>query len=79
MTIIQKTVQEIEGGTILRPAGVCYRALRRLPGQDLHLPEKRVFQEAACLRVSIEPPAVKDAVGLTITKKFALEPGRASI
>ena len=30
----------------LLPAGVCYRALRRLPGQDLHLLEQRVFQDA---------------------------------
>jgi hypothetical protein len=30
----------------LLPAGVCYRALRRLPGQDLHLLEHRVFQDA---------------------------------
>jgi len=28
----------------LLPAGVCYRALRRLPGQDLHLLEQRVFR-----------------------------------
>jgi len=32
----------------LLPAGVCYRALRRLPGQDLHLLEQRVFQDAPC-------------------------------
>jgi hypothetical protein len=30
----------------LLPAGVCYRALRRLPGQDFHLLEQRVFQDA---------------------------------
>ena len=30
----------------LLPAGVCYRALRRLPGQDSHLLERRVFQDA---------------------------------
>ena len=28
----------------LLPAGVCYRALRRLPGQDLHLLEQHVFR-----------------------------------
>src|ERR1041385_5406009 len=28
--------------------GACYRALRRLPGQDLHLLEDRVFQDAPC-------------------------------
>ena len=30
----------------LLPAGVCYRAPRRFPGQDLHLLEQRVFQDA---------------------------------
>jgi hypothetical protein len=30
----------------LLPAGVCYRALWRLPEQDLHLLERRVFQGA---------------------------------
>jgi hypothetical protein len=30
----------------LLPAGVCYRVLRRFPGQDFHLPEQRVFQDA---------------------------------
>jgi len=30
----------------LPPAGVCYRALRRLPGQDSHLLEPRVFEDA---------------------------------
>jgi hypothetical protein len=30
----------------LLPAGVCYRALRRLPGQDFHLLEQHVFQDA---------------------------------
>jgi hypothetical protein len=30
----------------LLPAGVCYQALRRLPGQDLHLLDQRVFQDA---------------------------------
>src|ERR1700674_2522186 len=30
----------------LPSAGACYRALRRLPGQDLHLLEERVFQDA---------------------------------
>src|ERR1035437_2977726 len=33
-------------GGSLRSAGVCYRALRRLSGQDLHLLEQRVFQDA---------------------------------
>jgi len=35
-------------GTVgsLLPAGVCYRALRRLPGQYLLLLEQRVFQDA---------------------------------
>ena len=33
-------------GGSLRSAGVCYRALRRLPGQDFHLLEQRVFQDA---------------------------------
>ena len=33
----------------LLPAGVCYRALRRLPGQDFHLQEQRVFQDAPWL------------------------------
>ena len=35
-------------GTVgsLLPAGVCYRVLRRLPGQDFHLLEQRVFQDA---------------------------------
>jgi hypothetical protein len=33
-------------GGSLHSAGVCYRALRRLPGQDLHLLEQRVFQDA---------------------------------
>src|ERR1035441_4472804 len=28
--------------------GACYRALRRLPGQDSHLLEERVFQDAPC-------------------------------
>jgi len=28
------------------PAGVCYRALRRLPGQDFHLQDQRDFQDA---------------------------------
>src|SRR6202007_1219001 len=32
--------------TSLPSAGACYRALRRLPGQDLHLLEERVFQDA---------------------------------
>src|SRR5690349_18221443 len=32
----------------LPSAGACYRALRRLPGQDLHLLEERVFQDAPC-------------------------------
>src|SRR5690242_17413454 len=32
----------------LLPAGACYRALRRLPGQDFHLLEERVFQDAPC-------------------------------
>jgi hypothetical protein len=30
----------------LLPVGVCYRALRRLPGQDFHLQEQRVLQDA---------------------------------
>src|SRR5271166_92949 len=30
----------------LLPPGVCFRALRRLPGQDFHLLEQRVFQDA---------------------------------
>jgi hypothetical protein len=33
-------------GEFLPPAGVCYRALRRLPGRDLHPLERRVFQDA---------------------------------
>src|SRR5689334_5309845 len=37
--------------TSLPSAGACYRALRRLPGQDLHLLEERVFQDAPCPRV----------------------------
>src|SRR5215471_16840594 len=32
----------------LPSAGACYRALRRLPGQVLHLLEERVFQDAPC-------------------------------
>ena len=32
----------------LLPAGVCYRALWRLPRQDFHLLEQRVFQDAPC-------------------------------
>jgi hypothetical protein len=32
----------------LLPTGACYRALRRLPGQDFHLLEERVFQDAPC-------------------------------
>src|SRR5580692_6694312 len=35
--------------TSLPSAGACYRALRRLPGQDFHLLEERVFQDAPCL------------------------------
>src|ERR1035438_10583110 len=34
--------------TSFLPAGICYRALRRLHGQDLHLEEQRVFQDAPC-------------------------------
>jgi len=34
--------------TSLPSAGACYRALRRLPGQVLHLLEERVFQDAPC-------------------------------
>jgi len=30
----------------LLPPGVCYRALRRLPGRDFHARENRVFQDA---------------------------------
>src|ERR1039457_3966541 len=30
----------------LRSAGVCHRALRRLPARDSHPPEPRVFQDA---------------------------------
>ena len=30
----------------LLTTGACYRALRRLPGQDSHLLEQRVFQDA---------------------------------
>src|ERR1039458_571302 len=37
-------------GGSLRAAGVCYRALRRLPGQDFHLLEQRVFQDAPCVK-----------------------------
>jgi hypothetical protein len=35
-------------GTVgsLLPAGVCYRVLRRFPGQVFHLLEQRVFQDA---------------------------------
>src|ERR1700690_1362472 len=32
--------------TSLPSPGACYRALRRLPGQDSHLLEERVFQDA---------------------------------
>src|SRR5258708_40225656 len=32
-------------GSLLR-TGVCYRALRRLPGQDFHLLDQPVFQNA---------------------------------
>src|ERR1700690_1591612 len=34
--------------TSLPSPGACYRALRRLPGQDSHLLEERVFQDAPC-------------------------------
>ena len=34
-------------GSLLK-AGVCYRAFRRLPGQDFHLLEQCVFQDAPC-------------------------------
>jgi hypothetical protein len=29
-------------------AGVCYRVLRRFPGQDFHPLEQRAFQDAPC-------------------------------
>src|SRR6266853_3819526 len=32
----------------LLPTGVCYRALRRLPGRISHPLEQRVFQDAPC-------------------------------
>ncbi|NWF85724.1 MAG: DUF4159 domain-containing protein [Bryobacteraceae bacterium] len=32
----------------LLPAGVCYRALRRLPGRDFHPREQHVLQDAPC-------------------------------
>src|SRR5579872_6675801 len=38
--------------TSLSSAGACYRALRRLPGQDFHLLEERVFQDAPCSKHS---------------------------
>src|ERR1019366_758685 len=41
----------------LLPPGVCYRALRRLPEQDFHLPEHYVFQDAP--RCYFKPPFVK--------------------
>jgi len=37
--------------TSLPSPGACYRALRRLPGQVLHLLEERVFQDAPCGRL----------------------------
>ena len=40
--------------------GACYRALRRLPGQVLHLLEERVFQDAPCPGVYRVTPALLD-------------------
>jgi hypothetical protein len=45
-------------GEFLPPAGVCYRALRRLPGRDLHPLERRVFQDAPCWDYSFQRSAI---------------------
>jgi hypothetical protein len=46
----------------LPSAGACYRALRRLPGQVLHLLEERVFQDAPCISVSTIDAISEDRV-----------------
>ena len=45
------------------PVGVCYRALRRLPEQDFHLLEQRVFQDAPSHHCII-----RKQVGASVTK-----------